>query len=93
MLKMLLGLQLCKLSCSPYSRKVSSKPYPCTIRPGLVSLNSSQEKDVGGLLKNGNTARTTQMANIRTFSHKANLRKYSVSDTLDPADGQVALQG
>ena len=55
------------------------------MRPGLVSANSSQEKDVGGLLKKGKTASTTQMTVISTFSQKAKRRKYRVSDTLDPA--------
>ena len=61
------------------------------MRPGLVSLNSCQEKDVGGLSKKGNTARTTQIANISTFNQKANRMKYSVSDTLDPAQNTLHI--
>ena len=59
------------------------------MRPGLVSLNSFQEKDVGGLSKKGKTARTTQMANISTFNQKAKRMKYSVNDTLDPAQNTL----
>ena len=61
------------------------------MRPGLVSLNSCQEKDVGGLSKKGNTARTTQMANISTFNQKAKRMKYRVSDTLDPAQNTLCI--
>ena len=55
------------------------------MRLGLVSVKISQEKEVGGLLKKGNTVKTTQMAVIKMLIIKANRRKYSVNDTLDPA--------
>ena len=48
-------------------------------------MKTFHEKLVGGLRKKGKTARTPQMASISTLIHSANRRKYSVSDTFDPA--------
>ena len=45
------------------------------MRLGLVSVKISQEKEVGGLLKKGNTVKTTQMAVIKMLIIKANRRK------------------
>ena len=59
------------------------------MRPGLVSVKVSQEKFVGGLLKKGKTASTTQMTSMSTLIQSANRRKYSVSDTFDPANRSV----
>ena len=56
------------------------------MRAGLVSVKVSQEKLEGGLLKKGNTARTTQMTSMSTLIHRAKRRKYSVRETFDPAN-------
>lgn len=61
--------------------------------PALVSLKVLQEKLVGGLRKNGKTVSTTQMSSMSTLIQKAKRRKYSVSETFDPAQYTSWLKG
>lgn len=53
--------------------------------PGGVSVKVLQEKLVGGERKKGKTVSTTQMSSMSTLIQNAKRRKYSVSETFDPA--------